>query len=256
MMSLLNVNFEGKVAFVTGASSGIGKNIAVALAEAGANVIAVSRSKTKLEKVHEQIESFGNKGLYIPTDVSKVDQIYNAVDQSIKTFGRIDILVNCAGVNIRATVEDYTEEDWDTVIDTNLKGYFFTCQAVGKKSMIPRKEGKIVNINSTMSFVAQDERAAYASSKGGTLQLTKALSIEWAKYNINVNGVAPGWTYTEMTSKLFEDKQKLDMALNMVPLRRIGAPEGVSAAVLYLASNLSDYVTGHTILVDGGWTVW
>lgn len=252
----LSFPLEGKTALVTGASKGIGRDTALLLAQAGADVAVMSRSKEELDSLVEEIKKDGRKGIALPGDISRVNDIYAVVDQVMNEFGRIDILVNSAGINIRADVVDYTEETWDQVLDTNLKGMFFACQAVGKKSMIPQKKGKIINIASTMSFIGGSQRVAYASSKGGVLQLTKALAVEWACHNINVNGVAPGWTYTNMTEKVFQDKEKYEFALSTIPLKTIAKPRDISPAVLYLASTLSDCVTGHTIVVDGGWTVW
>jgi len=255
-MSIINYRVDGKVALVTGGGRGIGESIAYTLSQAGAKVIITSRTMIDLEKVQKNIEQGGGEALPLQLDLQKVSEIYNVVDESIAKMGRIDILVNCAGINIRAKAEEYTENDWDTVLNTNLKGTFFMSQAVANKSMIPQKKGKIVNINSNMAFVGNYDRAAYCSSKGGILQLTRTLAIEWSKYNINVNGVAPTWVYTEMTRKILDNREVYEREIQKIPLNRIGETKDVDAAVLFLASEASDFIQGHTISVDGGYIIW
>lgn len=255
-MSIPDFSLEGKTALVTGGGKGIGKSIALTLAEAGADVAVLSRTKADLDKVVKEIKKRGKRGLAVPADVTKVTEVYGAVEKVLETFQKIDILVNSAGINITKYAVDYTEEDWDKVINTNLKGSYFMCQAVGKKTMIPQKRGKIINIASQMAFVGYYKRTAYCASKGGLVQLTKALAIEWADYNINVNAVAPTFIETPMTKPMFEDKDFYNEVLSRIPLGRLGKTKDVDGAVLYLASSASDLVTGHTLVVDGGWTVW
>lgn len=255
-MSIPNYRVDGKVALITGASRGIGESIAYTLSQAGAKVIVTSRTKEDLERVLANIQKEGGEGLALQVDLQQVSDIFRVVDQAVQQMGNIDILVNCAGINIRGKAEDYTEENWDIVLNTDLKGTFFMSQAVAKKSMIPQKKGKIVNISSTLAFVGNYDRAAYCSSKGGLLQLTKTLAVEWSKYNINVNGVAPTWVYTEMTRKILGKKEIYEQVIRKIPLNRVGETKDVDSAVLFLASEAADFIQGHTILVDGGYIIW
>jgi 2-deoxy-D-gluconate 3-dehydrogenase len=186
-------------------------------------------------------------------DVTKVSEIHDMVKGSVETFDHIDILVNNAGMNIPQCAVSVTEEAWDKIINTNLRGLFFCSQAVGK-IMIQQKRGKIINISSDAGVVGLLQRAAYCSSKGGVNLLTKALAIEWAKYNINVNAIAPTFIETPFTKPMFEKEGFREYALGNIPLGRIGVPQDVVGAVIYLASGASDLVTGHVLTVDGGWT--
>ena len=175
-------------------------------------------------------------------------------DEVVRRFGRIDILVNNAGVNVPKLAVDVTEADWDRVLDVDLKGVFFTTQAVAKKAMIPQGGGKVVNIASQMGVVGYVYRAAYCSAKAGVINLTRVLAFEWAKHKINVNSVAPTFVETPLTRPMFEDKAFKDDVLSRIPLGRLGKPEDVVGSVVYLSSAAADMVTGHTLLVDGGWT--
>jgi 2-deoxy-D-gluconate 3-dehydrogenase len=186
-------------------------------------------------------------------DVTKVPEIHLMVEESLRTFGHIDILVNNAGVNFPQWAVDVTEETWNQIIDTNLKGLFFCAQAVGKV-MIQQKKGKIINISSQSGSVGLPQRAAYCSSKGGVNLLTKVLAIEWAKYNIHVNAIAPTYIETPMTKPMLEKDEFRNYVLGNIPLGRVGKPEDVTGAVIYLASEASNMVTGHVLLIDGGWT--
>jgi 2-deoxy-D-gluconate 3-dehydrogenase len=214
----------------------------------------MSRTRSELENVGEKIRSFGGEVLILALDIRNVNEIYQAVDKTIKCFSKIDILVNSAGVMILNNAIDFSEEDWAKVIETNLKGSFFMCQAVAKKAMIPQISGKIINITSQLAFVGNHLRSVYCASKGGLLQITRALAIEWADYNIHVNSVAPGYTRTEMTSIILDDEEKYNQVISLIPLRRVAEPKDTSAAVLYLASDCSNFVTGQTIIIDGGYT--
>jgi len=254
-MTKIKADLTGKVALITGGGRGIGRAVALALADCGAKVAIASRTIEELQMVKAEIEEKGGECFITTADVSRVSECYEMVEKVYQWYGKLDILVNSAGINIPRMAVEVTEEDWDKVISINLKGTFFCCQAAGKK-MIPQRQGKIINITSQMSFVGFYKRAAYCASKGGVTQLTKVLAIEWAPYNINVNCVAPTFLYTPLTKPMFEDKEFHEEVLNRIPMRRIGDPEDVTGAVIYLASNASDLVTGATILVDGGWVAW
>lgn len=256
-MAFLNELFglNGKVAIVTGASRGIGKEIAIALAKAGADVALIARNEQELNSVAKEINHLGREALCVPMDLTMVDRMADKIGQIFQHFGRIDILVNNAGINIPKPALEVTEEDWDKVLDINLKSTFFLCKSVAKY-MIPSNRGKIINMSSQMAFVGYYKRSAYSSSKGGLLQMTKSLAIEWAQHNINVNSIAPTFIETPMTKPMFEDKAFLEDVLNRIPLGRLGKTEDLFGALLYLASASSDMVTGHTVIVDGGWTVW
>lgn len=245
---------SGKVAIVTGAGRGMGYHIALALATYGADLVVCSRTVQELEKVGNEIEKLDRRVLIQKVDVRKIPEIHAMVRETANAFGHIDILVNNAGINIPQWAVDVTEEAWDTIIDTNLKGLFFCAQAVGKV-MIEQKKGKIINISSQAGSVGILYRAAYCSSKGGVNLLTKVLAIEWAKYNIKVNAIAPTFVETPLSRTMFQQKKGFrEYVLGNIPLGRIGKPEDVVGAIIYLASDASDLVTGHVLLIDGGWT--
>jgi NAD(P)-dependent dehydrogenase (short-subunit alcohol dehydrogenase family) len=246
-------DLTGKVAVVTGAGRGMGYHIALALAKYGADLVVCSRTLRELERLREEIEKFSRRVLIQQMDVTKIPEVRAMVEQSMEAFGHIDILVNNAGVNITQWAIDVTEEAWDKVINTNLKALFFCAQAVGKV-MIKQRRGKIINISSQTGTIAIPQRAAYCSSKGGVNQLTKLLAIEWAQYNINVNAIAPTFIETPFTKPMFEKEGFREYVLGNIPLGRVGKPEDVTGAVIYLASEASNMVTGHILLVDGGWT--
>jgi len=252
-VSFSEFDLSGKVAIITGAGRGMGCHIALALAKYGSDLVICSRTTSELEKTKEEIERFGRKVLIHRMDVTKIPEIHLMVEESLRTFGHIDILVNNAGVNFPQWAVDVTEETWNQIIDTNLKGLFFCAQAVGKV-MIQQKKGKIINISSQSGSVGLPQRAAYCSSKGGVNLLTKVLAIEWAKYNIHVNAIAPTYIETPMTKPMLEKDEFHNYVLGNIPLGRVGKPEDVTGAVIYLASEASNMVTGHVLLIDGGWT--
>ncbi|TCP30938.1 2-deoxy-D-gluconate 3-dehydrogenase [Scopulibacillus darangshiensis] len=245
--------FAGQKVLVTGGSKGIGKDIAKTFAEYGAEVIITGRKEEVLAETVKEIKDIHNVCSYLQADVTQVQEIYGMVDNAVKRMGNLDILVNNAGINITKPALEVTEEDWDQVLDTNLKGTFFTSQRAASY-MADQGLGKIINIASQMAFVGFYDRAAYCSSKGGVVQQTKALAIEWAPMNINVNAVAPTFIETELTKKMFDDEAFSKDIMSRIPLGKLAQPKDVTGAVLYLASPWADFVTGETIKVDGGWT--
>jgi len=242
-----------KVALVTGASRGIGRYLAQGLARYGADIIATGRTVSQLEEAAQEIRQLGRRCLVVPMDITQKADIEKGVEKAFQHFGRIDILVNNAGINIPKPALEVTEEDWRRVLDSNLTGLFFCCQAVGR-IMVNQKSGKIINISSQTGTVAIQWRAAYCSSKAGVNLLTKVLALEWGPHNINVNAVAPTFIETPMTKPMLENPAFREMVLNKILLGRVGQPKDVLGAVIYLASEASDLVTGHVLLVDGGWT--
>ena len=246
-------DLSGKVAIVTGAGRGMGYSMALALARYGADLVICSRTTSELEKVENEIKEIGRRVLIQRMDVTKISDIHAMVEASLKTFGRIDILINNAGVNVPQWAVDVTEEAWDKIMNTNLKSVFFCAQTVGKV-MIQQKRGKIINVSSQSGSVGLLQRAAYCTSKGGVNLLTKVLAIEWAKYNINVNAIAPTFIETPLTKPMFEREEFREYVLGNILLGRVGQPEDVIGGVIYLASEASNLVTGHILLIDGGWT--
>lgn len=245
-------DLSGKVAVVTGASRGLGEGMALALARAGADCALVSRSAADLEKVAEQVRALGRRALAITADVADVKSVEAMAAQAESRLGRVDILVNNAGVNVRKPAAEYTEADWDQVLDVNLKGAFFTTLAVGR-AMLRRKRGRIINICSLTSAIGIRNIPAYAASKGGLFSLTRALAVEWAPSGVTVNAIGPGYFLTPMTQPLFEDPERRAWIESRIPLGRPGQPADLGGAVVFLASDASSYVTGQILFVDGGW---
>jgi 2-deoxy-D-gluconate 3-dehydrogenase len=248
------MRLDGKVAIVTGAGSGIGKAVAVAVAEAGADCVPTElpEKMASLESVCDAISKSGRKALPLSLRLPDMSSMDALVAKTIQEMGRVDILVNNAGVNIPQDALELTEEDWDAVLDVNLKGLFFLSQRVAREMI--KTGGKIVNIASQNGVVGYYKRAAYCSSKAGVVNLTRVLAIEWAKYKINVNAVGPTFILTPLTQSTFDDPMLREDLLKRIPLGRVGQPEDVVGAVVFLASPAADLVTGHTLLVDGGWT--
>jgi len=269
MTSLKDFDIEGKVAIVTGAGRGIGKAIALTLAEAGADVVLVARTREQIDKTAEEVRKLGRKALVIPTDVTQEDQVKRAVGQTISEFGKIDILVNNAGAYVdkpvttipgtkiqglpgtQATEDTLTLEDWHRVLETNLTSVFLFSQAVGPHMMKQRK-GKVINISSTNAYKGTPGASVYSASKGGLNVLTQCLASEWAPFNINVNGVSPGTINTAMIAPLLKDPEHMKVRLEAIPLGRLGELREVALMIIFLASEASSYVTGQTLLVDGG----
>jgi 2-dehydro-3-deoxy-D-gluconate 5-dehydrogenase len=241
-----------RVALVTGASTGLGAAIAVALAEAGAQVSCHGNTRSP-ESTCDRIKSAGGVAHAVTGDLSKQETARRLVEQTLERFGRIDILVNNAGTIRRAPAVDYSDDDWATVIEVNLSSVFRLSQLVGKQMIDSKRSGKIVNIASLLSFQGGITAPAYAASKGGVAQLTKALANEWARFGINVNAIAPGYMRTSNTAALRADETRNRQILERIPAARWGEPEDLAGAAVFLSSSASDYVNGHVLVVDGGW---
>jgi NAD(P)-dependent dehydrogenase (short-subunit alcohol dehydrogenase family) len=247
-------DLSGKVAIVTGGSRGLGRSMALALADGGAHVIIIDILISQAKEVAKEILRKGVESLAIKADVTKPREVQEMVSQVMKHFGRIDILVNNAGINIIVSAESFRPKDWDKVLSINLKGVFLCAQAVGKV-MIKQRKGKMINIASIAGMVGTPHHAvAYNSSKAGVINLTRALAIEWGQYHINVNAIAPGMIKTDLTKERLENKEYYNYWVDRTPLRRIGKPEDLIGAVIYLSSQASDWLTGQTIVIDGGYT--
>ncbi|MFC3884501.1 SDR family NAD(P)-dependent oxidoreductase [Bacillus songklensis] len=244
---------KGQKVVVTGGSKGIGKDISVAFAKLEADVVIAGRDEVALSSAVEELKQIHPRCSYLVADMQDVQSVYGMVDQAVSVLGGLDVLVNNAGVNIPKPALEVTEKDWDQVLDTNLKGTFFCAQRAGKY-MTENRKGRIINIVSQMAFVGYIKRSAYCSSKGGAVQLTKALAVEWAPYNVKVNAVAPTFIQTDLTSKMFQDQDFYHDVLNRIPLGKLAQPSDVTGAVLFLASDMANFITGETIKVDGGWT--
>jgi NAD(P)-dependent dehydrogenase (short-subunit alcohol dehydrogenase family) len=253
MGQLLDFHVKGKTALVTGAARGIGRSCALALAEAGADIALGLRDIHQDNGVTDEIRMLGREVLPLQMDVSDTLQIQDAVKKAIGIYGKIDILVNNAGIAPSNLIEDYTETDFDLTVAVNLKGTYFTSQAVGKH-MIRNKSGKIVNLSSQAGFIALPSESVYCMTKAGIRHLTRCFAVEWAKYNINVNAVAPTFIETPGTEPWLADPDFKANVLSKIQLGRIGIPQEVSSAVVFLASPASSMITGETILIDGGWT--
>ncbi|WP_047153872.1 SDR family oxidoreductase [Aneurinibacillus tyrosinisolvens] len=242
---------DGKVAAVTGATRGIGRAMALALAEAGADIALLQRSPEQYE-LKEELEKLGRKCTIIPCDMENSNQVKEAIPNVVSSFGKIDILVNNAGIQRRSPSVDFQESDWDDVIQVNLKAVWLLSQQAGRY-MVPQKKGKIINTASLLSFQGGITVPAYAAAKGGVAQLTKALSNEWAQHNINVNAIAPGYIATDLNTALINDETRNSQILDRIPAGRWGNPEDFKGTVVFLASDASNYVHGHSLAVDGGW---
>jgi len=247
------ISLENKTAIVTGSSSGIGRAISIYLAKAGASVVLAARRVEKLEEVANEIEKIGQKALPIQVDVTVRQDIQKMVTETIEKFGKIDILVNNAGVLGFKNFLEIDDENWNKILNVNLRGYLWTAQAVAKE-MISKKQGKIVNIASVAGISAFPQITMYNISKAAVIMLTKSMALELGPLGINVNAIAPGIIETEMTEGMLKDPKTVQGFLSKIPLARTGKAEDIAGVAVFLSSELSNYMTGETVVVDGGWT--
>ena len=245
------IRLDNKVAIVTGAGRGIGKEIALSLASAGADIGIIARTKSQLEETAHEIEACGRKAMVISIDVAKSKEVDQAVEQVEKHLGPVDILVNNAGISEQKPLTKITDDEWHRVMGVNLNGPFFLCRAVGKQ-MTDRRKGKVINIGSVLGMVGFKYFSSYATSKGALIQFTRTLAIEWAKFGINVNAIALGWISTELNAEAMSNESFKEALLNRIPLRRLGQIEEIGPLAIYLASPASDFMTGSVIVMDGG----
>jgi NAD(P)-dependent dehydrogenase (short-subunit alcohol dehydrogenase family) len=248
-------DLRGKVGMVTGSTRGLGKTAAMALAKAGADVAVCGRNRPHLERVSRGIEELGRRAKGFFLDVTSSGSVETGVEQVLSYFGKVDILINNAGVNHRVPILEYPEDAWDLVIATNLKGYFLVTKAVVPQ-MIERGYGKVINMSSIFGTVALPNQLAYASSKGGVEQMTKVMAIEWAKEGIRVNAIGPTYFETELVAQLRNDLERFNFINDRTPMGRWGFPHELEGIVIFLAAPASDFITGQTIYIDGGWTAW
>jgi 2-deoxy-D-gluconate 3-dehydrogenase len=250
-MTLKQFSLAGKIAIVTGSSTGLGEGMAYGLAEAGADIAGVYHNDPPQNK--EIIETMGRRFHGIRADLSHISSIGDIIEQTLETFGRLDILVNNAGIIRRSPSVDFTEKDWDDVMNVNLKSLFFLCQAAARQFLTQGHGGKIVNIASMLSFQGGVLVPSYTASKSGVMGLTRLLACEWAPHNINVNAIAPGYMATRNTQPIQDDPVRNKQILERIPAGRWGKPEDLKGAVVFLASEASNYVNGYTLAIDGGW---
>ncbi|HEY0759606.1 MAG TPA: glucose 1-dehydrogenase [Acidisarcina sp.] len=250
-MSTPSLQLDHKVAVVIGGTSGIGRALSLGLADAGADVIATARRKDQIEEVAVEIESRGRLTARIASDVGDRASIQGVLDRTLEEFGKVDILINCAGKIKRAPTLTFSEDEWQSILDTNLTGTFRACQIFGKQ-MLDRGYGRIINIASLNSFVALSEVAAYAASKAAVASLTKSLAVEWSRHGVNVNAIAPGVFRTALNAELLDRTPRGKELLMRTPMGRFGRTEEVVGAAVYLASDAASFVTGQVLVVDGG----
>ncbi len=248
--------FDGKVAIVTGAGRGMGRAVASRFGREGARVVVAEVNSEHGEEVAGEIRSAGGDATAVQLDVSKPADVRHLFAAAVKRYGAVDIVVNNAGIAVARPLVDYTEEDWDRQMGVNVKGVFFCCQEAARV-MIPRRQGKIVNFASTSAFVSSSKpEVAYDTSKGAVRQMTVSVAAELAPHSINVNAVAPGTTATEMTRSTLATEEGLAWQLARIPMGRVGQPDDIASVVLFLCSPEASYITGHTLVADGGWLLY
>jgi 2-deoxy-D-gluconate 3-dehydrogenase len=255
-MILDQFSLKGKSGIVTGGGTGLGKGMATALVQAGGAVLLVGRRMDVLEKAVKELGKQGAPVIPFSADLSKMGDLPKIVEKAVKEFGKVDFLINNAGTIRRAPCEDFTEADWDLVLETNLKGPFFLAQAVARTMIAAGRPGAIVNTSSLIAFIGGKTIPAYAASKGGLNQATKTMANDWAKYGIRVNAIAPGYFITDVTEALQKNKERYTEIVSRIPMGRWGNPEELGGMALYLVSDASSYVTGQTFVVDGGWLAY
>ncbi|MEW6666756.1 MAG: glucose 1-dehydrogenase [Thermodesulfobacteriota bacterium] len=254
-MAMELFDLHGKTAMVTGGNRGLGEVAAMALAKAGADVAVCGRKKQDLDRVCSAIQSLGRKSGAFILDVTSKQSVHEGVKRILLEFGKMDILVNNAGVNYRVPVLEFPEEEWDLILKTNLKGYFLVAQAVAPH-MIEKGYGKVINMSSILGTVALPNQVAYASAKGGVDQMTKVMALEWAKKGVRVNAIGPTYFETELVAQLRNDPERFQFINERTPMGRWGYPPELEGIIIFLASQASDFITGQTIYIDGGWTIW
>lgn len=252
---LPSFRLDGKTAIVTGAGRGIGRALAIGLAEAGADVALLARTESDLTETASHIKSLGRKALILPSDVASREDVHKSVEEVNQAWGKIDILINNAGMNIRSKATDVTDEEWKTIMDTNLKSAFMMSQETGRVMMNQETGGKMINIASVAGHVALRTGVVYAATKAAMIQMTKVLALEWGKHNINVNSIGPWYFKTPLTEKLLADEQYVSDILAVTPLKRVGELEELVGPAVFLSSDAANYVTGQTLYVDGGMTI-
>ena len=250
-------SLAGKKAVVTGGSSGLGAAMALALAQAGADIALADLNSGEAQTMIEKIQGMGRRAFFVQTDVSREDQVDQMAAAVKQEFGAIHILVTSAGIGKKVPAEDLTGDEWDQVMAVNLKGVFLCCQKIGRE-MIRQGSGSIVNVSSMSGMIVNKERkiSAYCASKGGVIMLTKSLASEWAQYNVRVNAIAPGYFITPFNAKWMADPAMNGEALGLTPMKRFARPEEIGPAAVFLASDAASFITGHNLLIDGGYTIW
>ena len=250
-MILDDFSLKGKVAIVTGASTGLGQGMSIGLAEAGADIVGVDY--VDMPETQKMIEGLGRKFLGVKANLMTVEPINGIIEEAVKTFGKVDILVNNAGIIRREDAINFSEKDWDDVLNINLKTTFFFAQAAAKQFIKQNSGGKIISVASMLSFQGGIRVPSYTASKSGVMGITRALANEWAKHNININAIAPGYMATNNTAPLRADQDRSKAILDRIPAARWGDPKDLQGVVVFLASNAASYINGYTIAVDGGW---
>ncbi len=247
-------SLKGKIGYVTGAARGIGRSIASGLAEAGACMAIVDIDFQGAQKTAEELVGLGYNCFAIPADVTKREQVHNIVEKILHRWGRLDIAVNNAGKCLNVPADEMTEEQWDAIIDLNMKGVFLTSQAAGRV-MIKQKSGSIINIASMSGQIVNypQPQVAYNASKAGVVMLTRSMAVEWVQYNVRVNSISPGYTKTELVMKMKDLHTRWS---EMTPMKRLAEPDELKGAAVFLASEASSFITGHNLVVDGGYTLW